>query len=127
MRLYEGDFLTGLSSSDLCSASLSPKVFPLLRITGTGFLRIGRKFLKSRELGRVSSRTGVGSGSFEVSLIIPLGKERAGVILSLTGRFEIKSEYGALISNEVRDLFERTTLRHRLMWLDGLFGSKLKV
>ncbi|MCE3240639.1 MAG: hypothetical protein K0Q83_1146 [Deltaproteobacteria bacterium] len=77
MRLYAGDFLAGLSSSDLCSASLSPKVFPLLRITGTGFLRIGRKLLESRELGRVSSRTGIGSGSVRGCSDHTLGEERA--------------------------------------------------
>lgn len=104
----------------------SPKVFPLLRITGPGFLRIGRKFLKSRELGRVSSRTGVGSGSVRGFSDHTLGKERAWVYPGSRRGFEIKSEYGAVIANEMRDLFESTTLRHRLMWLDGLFGSKLK-
>ena len=57
----------------------SSKVFPLLRITGPGFLRIGRKFLKSRELGRVSSRTGVGIGSVRGFSDHTLGKERAWV------------------------------------------------
>lgn len=61
---------------------------------------------------------------FEVSLITPGERTRVGLSW-VSRRFEIKSEYGAVSSNEMRDLFESTTLRHRLMWLDGFFGSKL--
>ena len=64
---------------------------------------------------------------FEVSLIVPEQKDVLGLIMSLTGGFGITSVYGAIISTEVRHLCERTTLRHRLMWLDALFGSKLTV
>jgi len=86
------------------------------------FLAYRKKIFKEPGVGLVSSRTGVGSGSVRGFSDHTLGKnakERAW-------GFEIKSEYGAVIANEMRDLFESTSLRHRVMWLDGPFGSKLK-
>jgi hypothetical protein len=67
-----------LSSSDVCSASLSPKVFPLLRITGTGFLAYRKKIAEEPELGRISSRTEIGSGSVRGLCDCTRGKERSG-------------------------------------------------
>ena len=48
-RLYAGDFFAGLSPGVRCSVRLSKKIFPRLRTTGTGFLRMRRKSLKGRE------------------------------------------------------------------------------